>query len=111
MAKPSRKHPTSIFARWTSPLVATARGAVEQVGGHKGAALGEGKGDELARLTAARPQGLASTSATLPSKSVVRTCVELSGTTVFMTPVPSLCSHLIAPVLASRAKSKPFLVP
>src|ERR1035437_8230821 len=64
-----------------------------------------------ATATASRPQGLASTSATLPSKSVVRTCVELRGTTVFMTPVPSLCSHLRAPVLAPRAKSKSFLVP
>ena len=78
----------------------------------------EGKGARARRAGNGAPpdidkgdQGLASTSATLPSKSVVRTWVELSGTTVFITPVPSLCSHLMAPVLASRAKSKSFLVP
>jgi len=58
-----------------------------------------------------RSQGPAWTSATLPSESVVRTWVELSGRTVFITPAPSLCSHLIVPVLASRAKIKSFLVP
>jgi len=64
----------------------------------------------LFRLVAGS-QRRASTSVTLPSKSVVSTWVELSGTTVFITPMPSLCSHLIAPVLASMAKSNPFLVP
>jgi hypothetical protein len=56
-------------------------------------------------------QGRASTRATRPSKSVASTRVELSGATVFITPVPSLCSHLRAPVFASSAKSRPFFVP
>src|ERR1035437_348759 len=73
------------------------------------AAAGDSRAPAMFRRL--QSQGLASTTATLPSKSVVRTCVALSGTTVFMTPVPSLCSHLIAPVLASSAKSKSFLVP
>ena len=77
-----------------------------QAGGHLKACARRGEWQKLS------PYGPGfEADATLPSKSVVSTCVALSGTTVFITPVPSLCSHLRAPVFASRAMSNPFLVP
>ncbi len=37
--------------------------------------------------------------------------VGVQGTTVFITPVPSLCCQRTAPVRASSANNNPFLVP
>lgn len=66
---------------------------------------------ESSRSPTLRDYSVPSSKVRRPSKSLVRTWVALSGTTVFTTPTLILCSHLTAPVFASSAYTTPFLVP
>src|SRR5882724_2642214 len=68
-------------------------------------------GEQMRKRRHAKAQCSGPTSVTFPSKSAAKTWSDPSGSTVLTMPTPILCSHFVAPVFASRAKSRPFLVP
>ncbi len=68
-------------------------------------------GEQMGKRRHAKAQCFMPTSVTFPSKSAAKTWSDPSGSSVLTRLTPILCSHFVAPVFASRAKSRPFFVP